>query len=137
LRAWNRIRSSALAITVYIDDVTIDNKYEFFLTERFTPDLISPDASYRWMDVADQTYSSSYQNSYQYSQATANVSYTEVGKTLVGKLLVTNLKPNFAYQLKLVGTPGTADSELIGLAGRWWEEEWSERDRCGNVKARL
>jgi hypothetical protein len=39
-------------------------------------------------------------------------------------LIAQNLKPNFAYQVKLVGTPGTADNELIGLAGRWWQEEW-------------
>jgi hypothetical protein len=34
------------------------------------------------------------------------------------------LKPNFAYQLKLVGNPNTAGNEEIGLAGRWWQEEW-------------
>jgi hypothetical protein len=36
-----------------------------------------------------------------------------------------NLKPNFAYQLKLVGTPGTDYNEQIGLMGRWWEQEWT------------
>jgi uncharacterized repeat protein (TIGR02543 family) len=81
-------------------------------------------ATYRWMNVADQAYSSSFQSTYQYSQATVNVFYNKVGKTLVGKLVARNLKPNFAYQLKLVGTPGTADNELIGFAGRWWQEEW-------------
>jgi hypothetical protein len=81
-------------------------------------------AAYRWMDVADQAYSSSYQSTYQYSQGTVNVIYNKAGKTLFGKLVTKNLKPNFAYQLKLVGTPGTADNELMGLAGRWWEEEW-------------
>ena len=35
------------------------------------------------------------------------------------------MKPNFAYQLKLVGTPGSADNEQIGFAGRWWQEEWN------------
>ena len=35
------------------------------------------------------------------------------------------MKPNFAYQVKLVGTPGSADNEWIGLAGRWWQEEWT------------
>ena len=24
-----------------------------------------------------------------------------------------------------MGTPGTADNERIGLAGRWWQEEWT------------
>jgi hypothetical protein len=36
-----------------------------------------------------------------------------------------NLKPNFAYQLKLVGIPGTTSNEQIGLSGRWWQEEWN------------
>jgi hypothetical protein len=48
-----------------------------------------------------------------------------VGETLSGTLTAQDLKPNFAYQLKLVGTPGTAENELIGLAGRWWQEEWN------------
>jgi len=42
----------------------------------------------------------------------------------VGALFATNLKPNFAYQLKLVGFSGTPTNEAIGLAGRWWQEEW-------------
>jgi hypothetical protein len=74
--------------------------------------------------VANQTYSSSYQSSYQYSQATVSIFYYTAGHKLFGKVVAHNLKPNFAYQLKLVGTPGTADNELIGLAGRWWQEEW-------------
>ena len=87
--------------------------------------LTSPTGNYRWMDVANQTYSSSYRTSYNYSQASVTVNYNRVGKTLTGKLIAQNLKPNFAYQFKLAGTPGTADNELIGLAGRWWQEEWN------------
>jgi hypothetical protein len=78
----------------------------------------------RWMDVADQVYSISYQGSYEYSQAPVSVQYSVFGEILTGTLTAQNLKPNFAYQLKLVGTPGTADNELIGYAGRWWQEEW-------------
>ena len=78
----------------------------------------------RWMDVAGQVYSSSYQGSYEYSQATVSVQYGVFGETLTGILTAQNLKSNFAYQLKLVGTPGMADNELIGYAGRWWQEEW-------------
>jgi hypothetical protein len=87
--------------------------------------LTSPSGTYRWMDVANQAYSNSYRNNYNYSQASVTVTYDEVGKTLAGMLIVRNLKPNFAYQLKLVGTPGTIDNERIGLAGRWWQETWS------------
>jgi hypothetical protein len=79
----------------------------------------------RWMDVADQLYSTSFQASYNYSQATVSVQYVMVGETLTGVLTAQNLKPNFAYQLKLVGTPGTEDNERIGLVGRWWEQEWA------------
>lgn len=87
--------------------------------------LTSPSGGYRWLDVADQAYGSNYRNSYNYSQASATVTYYLVGKTLTGTLAAQNLKPNFAYQLKLVGTPGTSENELIGMAGRWWQEVWN------------
>jgi hypothetical protein len=110
------------------------------MSERVTltsadPDLTSPSGDYRWMDVADQTYSSSYRDSYNYTQANVYVSFSTVGGSLAGKLVAQNLKPNFAYQLKLVGTPGTADNERIGLAGRWWEQNWagSEWDEGWNL----
>ena len=88
---------------------------------------VDPDIAgdYRWMDVANQIYSSDYRDSYNYSQAVVHVVYDNLGESLTGKLIAQNLKPNFAYQLKLVGTPGTSDNELIGFAGRWWQEEWN------------
>ena len=89
------------------------------------PGLTSPSGTYRWLDVADQEYGIGYRNSYNYSQAAVEVSYCTEGNKLQGLLKAKNLKPNFAYQLKLVGTPGTADNERIGLAGRWWQEEWT------------
>lgn len=87
--------------------------------------LTSPTGSYRWLDVADQAYSTAYRTSYNYTQATAQVTYSKRGSILLGTLTATNLKPNFAYQLKLVGTPGTDANERIGLAGRWWQETWN------------
>jgi hypothetical protein len=89
------------------------------------PGLTSPSGTYRWLDVADQAYGIGYRNSYNYSQATVELAYCTEGNKLQGLLKARNLKPNFAYQLKLVGTPGTADNERIGLAGRWWQEEWT------------
>ena len=89
------------------------------------PGLTSPSGTYRWLDVADQAYGIGYRNSYNYSQAAVEVAYCTEGNKLQGLLKARNLKPNFAYQLKLVGTPGTADNERIGLAGRWWQEEWT------------
>jgi hypothetical protein len=86
---------------------------------------VTPSGTYRWLDVADQAYGTNYQGTYSYSQATVTVTYYTTGSTLRGTLTANNLKPNFAYQLKLVGTPGTADNELIGYSGRWWQEEWT------------
>lgn len=127
--------------TIYVKTFTpYHNTYETDTDSQFTldfdmsgrvtltsadPDLTSPSGYYRWMDVAGQTYSSDFQDSYNYSQATVHISYNTVGESLTGKLIAQNLKPNFAYQLKIVGTPGTTDNELIGLAGRWWQEEWN------------
>ncbi len=85
---------------------------------------ISPTGNYRWRDVADQLYSEAYRTTYDYTQATVEVIYRRVGSMLHGTLQAQNLKPNFGYQLKLAGKPGTAANERIGLAGRWWEEEW-------------
>jgi hypothetical protein len=85
----------------------------------------SPTGDYRWLDVANQAYSATYRNSYNYTQANVSVTYNTQGNTLYGTLDAINLKPNFAYQLKLVGTSGTIANERIGLAGRWWQEEWN------------
>jgi len=86
--------------------------------------LTSPTGNYRWLDVADQNYSSTYRTSYNYTQANVTVDYEYSSDSLQGTLIAVNLKPNFAYQLKLEGTAGTAANERIGLAGRWWQEEW-------------
>jgi hypothetical protein len=86
--------------------------------------LTSPTGNYRWRDVADQPYREDYRISYNYTQANVTVTHELVGTTPQGTLNANNLKPNFAYQLKLVGFPGTPSNERIGLAGRWWQEEW-------------
>lgn len=87
--------------------------------------LASPTGNYRWLDVADQEYSSVYRTSYNYTQAVVLVSLSASPQPVQGTLLATNLKPNFAYQFKLVGSADTAANERIGLAGRYWQEEWS------------
>jgi uncharacterized delta-60 repeat protein len=83
------------------------------------------DISYRWLDIADQEYSASYRSSYSYDPAQVSINYSPIGRTFAGTLSATNLKPNFAYQVKLVATSGTDANERIGLAGRWWQEEWN------------
>ena len=86
----------------------------------------TPGGSYRWLDAADQAYGETYQSSYNYTQANVEVVYDALGSTLRGTLTAVNLKPNFAYQIKLAGNPGmdAEANERIGLAGRWWQEEW-------------
>ena len=85
--------------------------------------LTSPTESYRWLDVANQPYSEDFRDSYNYTQEDVDVeiTYEIVGNSFQGTLTAVKLKPNFAYQLKLVGNPDIdADSnERIGLAGRW------------------
>ena len=85
----------------------------------------SPTGQFRWLDVADQQYGTNYINNYDYTQANVQIDYYTDTNSLYGTLTASNLKPNFAYQLKLVGTSGTPSNEYIGYAGRWWQEEWS------------
>ena len=89
--------------------------------------LTSPTGKFRWLDVADQAYSSSYRDSYDYTKATVKVSFAPAGEILKGIITARNLKPNFAYQIKLAGYPEAypVANECIGLAGRWWQEEWN------------
>ena len=101
-----------------INSLTVEPSYGF-------APVGSQSDDYRWLDVADQAYSGEFQGNYEYPQAAVYVSYATVGESLMGKLVAQNLKPNFAYQLKLVGTPGTESNEFIGLAGRWWEQVWA------------
>ncbi len=86
-------------------------------------------SGYRWLDIADQLYGATYRANYNYNdndpQVIVTVTFESVDTTLHGTLEATNLKPNFAYQLKVVGFPGTPSNERIGFAGRWWQEEWN------------
>ncbi len=60
------------------------------------------------------------------------VTYDDVGTTFTGSLDAVGLKPNFAYQLKLVGKPENDpqwgmdgddwSNQSIGYAGRWFEQ---------------
>jgi hypothetical protein len=85
----------------------------------------NPTGNYRWMDVADQTYSTVYQHAYNYTQGVATVQFFASAARFHGVFTCTNLKPHFAYQVKLVGVPETPSNESIGLTGRWWQEEWN------------
>jgi len=87
--------------------------------------LPSVGGNYRWRDVADNLYSATFRGTYSYSGAHVYASFYTIDTVLHGVLGAVDLKPNFAYQLKLTGIPDTASNERIGLVGRWWQEEWS------------
>ena len=86
--------------------------------------VTEPGSAYRWLDVAGNVYTSSFREAYTYAQAQVTVDLSSHGQVLHGTLTATGLKPNFAYQIKLRGDPGTATNERLGLAGRWWQEMW-------------
>ena len=92
---------------------------------------------WRWKDIAgvgnaDHNYSANYQATYQYEDADVTVVYETLADSFRGTLTASNLKPNFAYQMKIVANPeGKYVSELtpteyatlhaIGGIGRWWD----------------
>lgn len=89
-------------------------------------------STFRWKDIATNTYAQAYQDSYDYDQAFIEFSYDQTGDaTLRGHISASNLKPNFAYQMKLAGKPsaiwGSAGddvtNERIGYLGRWWRHQ--------------
>jgi hypothetical protein len=104
--------TSAYEVTVHLEDINSAT------TE--------PPGSFRWLDVANQLFDDAWIDSYDYTQADdVTVTYEIVAGSFGGTLTATNLKPNFAYQLKLNGIAGTPSNEDIGLAGRWWQEQWN------------
>jgi hypothetical protein len=91
---------------------------------------LDAEAGSRWADVADHTYTTTFQNSFQYDNPGTGVSITFDTSSSIfsGTLTATNLKPNFAYQIKLDGGGPEGNptaNENLGLAGRWWEEQWN------------
>ncbi len=113
-------------------ELIMSNHYGFDQVELADIDsgLTSPSGDYRWLDIADQLYDGStsegsFIDDYNYTQARVTVQYSRNGSSLSGILIAQNLKPNFAYQLKLAGFLDTPSNELIGFTGRWWQEEWN------------
>lgn len=82
---------------------------------------------FRWKDIGGNRYSRAYRAAYSYTQALVQVTYSRTGTLLRGSVAARNLKPNFAYQLKLSGFP-TAYPEAnarLGFSGRWWMQKWN------------
>ncbi|MBT3289247.1 MAG: hypothetical protein HN849_05690 [Victivallales bacterium] len=78
----------------------------------------------RWRDVKYNLYAATYRASYTYDQAQVVASYEERAGTFVVRVAAANLKPNFAYQIKLMAPLGAACDERLGSVGRYWREEW-------------
>jgi hypothetical protein len=85
----------------------------------------------RWMDIAENLYSTAFQASYRYPDGVVRLDYTTQESPL--RFTVTAgshaLKPNFCYQMKIEGPakPWSGDptgSDLVnhelGSNGRWW-----------------
>jgi len=81
-------------------------------------------ADQRWRDVKYNLYAATYRASYTYDQAQVAAFYEERADTFVVRLVAKNLKPNFAYQIKLDAALGAACDERLGSVGRYWREEW-------------
>ena len=87
----------------------------------------------RWWDVDSNVYDTAYSSTYTYGDATVTLTYGTGGDpaTFAGHLSAVNLKPNFAYQMKLEGKPSgmwaedgdDAGNESIGFLGRWWRAQ--------------
>jgi len=91
-----------------------------------------PDAPFRMKDIATNLYADEYRASYEYGAALVSVDYhSGWDHTFRGYLSAENLKPNFAYQIKLVGKPEAlwgaegddVANEKIGYTGRWWRNQ--------------
>ena len=87
-----------------------------------------PDPEYRWLDALDHPYGEAFRKSYSYARADVTLSLAKAGPLFQGRLHARKLKPNFAYQMKLVGMPSflwpkandDAANRRIGDLGRWW-----------------
>jgi len=97
-----------------------------------------PSAQPRWWDIDDGAFSdfiakigTPSQFAYTSGQATLTYDTAPDAAYFVGHIEATGLKPNFAYQLKLIGKPvygsrgwksygDDTANERIGYAGRWW-----------------
>jgi len=89
------------------------------------------DANQRWRDIVTNPYAAAQKAAYAYESAVATVAYQDTASAFAGTFAAANLKPNFAYQIKLYGKPtlgwgATGDdwaNEQLGYAGRWWVDK--------------
>ena len=90
------------------------------------------DGNQRWRDVVTNPYAAT--KDYSYEQAVVTFTYDASGSAWQGRVAATNLKPNFAYEIKLMGKPATGpwagadnwSNEQLGYNGRWWVDEYDK-----------
>ncbi|NQT87493.1 hypothetical protein HQ560_12060 [bacterium] len=88
-----------------------------------------PTPTFRWLDAVDQPYSAAFRETFSYAKSDVVVSHQTTAPVFTGAIEARGLKPNFAYQLKLVGMPAflwpekgdDASNRRIGELGRWWK----------------
>jgi len=90
--------------------------------------------TYRFKDVGGQAFSQNLIDTFNYPASNVSISFDTPGVNhLAGLITATGLKPNFAYQIKLIGNPSKnatsdadraaaddATNEKLGSMGRWW-----------------
>jgi|GEM_PF-741903 len=95
-------------------------------------------ADFRYRDIATNVYADSYRETYLYRDADVSIIFEPTCEgNFSGHLSACGLKPNFAYQVKLMGKPQAiwgpdgddAANERIGYAGRWWEVQPNPANR--------
>lgn len=87
-----------------------------------------PEPRYRWLDALGHPYSEEFRKAFDYKKAEVELRFAREAPILGGMLKARKLKPNFAYQMKLVGMPpflwgekgDAAANRGIGDVGRWW-----------------
>ena len=75
-----------------------------------------------WRDMGEVDYPTEYVDGYDYGNATVDAVCKIVDGQLVVDISGSGLKPNFAYQLKLEGDPGTPTSAVLASLGRTWQD---------------
>ena len=100
----------------------------------------------RWLDIPGGEYAAAFpDDEFYFNTGSVAIDWDDYSQTLSGTLTATGIKPNFAYQMKLIGkagitsatTPPSAETDpegwaswQIGHNGRWWchECEWNVAD---------
>jgi hypothetical protein len=93
------------------------------------------DSTFRGRDIADNDYREGFFHGpdgpfSRYEGREVTLTYERTGGAFRGRIVARGLKPNFSYQMKLVGRPtrefgaagDDATNERIGRTGRWWRK---------------